>query len=378
MTRRGNGEGSIYKRRDGRWEARLDLGWTSGGRQRKSLYGRTRAEVIAKLARTQRAKEDGLAALDERTTVAGFLERWLEESARPALRPNSFVTYEGLVRNHLAPALGPIRLVRLTPQDVQHLLNQKSADGLAPRTVRNMHRVLHRALEVAARWGLVRRNVSSLADGPRAPRSEERTLSVIEARRLLDIVEGERLEALYAVALATGLRQGEALGLRWSDIDLETGSLAVRRALTRVHGRLQLVEPKTPTSSRTVTLPQMAVRSLRQHRARQAEERLRAGGFWSNEHDLVFTSEGGEPLDARGVRRDFARHVASAGLGRLRFHDLRHSCASLLLAQGVPARVVMETLGHSSIAVTMNVYSHVLPELSREAARSMDAALATS
>lgn len=375
MTRRGGAEGSIYQRGDGRWTASISLGYAAGKRQRKYIYGKTRRDVAEQLTKGLRDTQQGLPVGHARTTVEQFLDHWLEESARPTLRPLTYVTYRGLVRHHLVPALGHVRLDRLTPAQVQTMLNSLSGAGLAPATVRNALRVLHRALEIATRWGLVARNVASLVDGPRMTRDEVVPLSPEEARRLLDAVKGDRLEALYAVALACGLRQGEILGLRWAAVDLEVGTMRVMSALALIDGEYRLVEPKSATSRRGLTLPAIAVEALRRHRALQIEERLHAGSMWTNDLDLVFTRPSGEPLSARGLREVHKKHLEVAGLRTSRFHDLRHSCASLLLAQGVPARVVMELLGHSNIQVTMNVYSHVMPTLSRQAADSMDAAL---
>ena len=195
-----------------------------------------------------------------------------------------------------------------------------------------------------------------------------------QARAFLDAAHGQRLEALYAVALALGLRQGEALALRWVDLDLDAGFVTVRAGLQRVAGRLVLVEPKTPKSRRTIAAPPIVVAALRAHRSRQLQDRLAAGAAWQD-LDFVFCTQTGGPLDSRNVTRDFQRSLAKAGLPHMRFHDLRHSCASLLLAQGVHPRVVMETLGHSQIALTLNTYSHVIPVLQREAADRMEAAL---
>jgi integrase len=235
--------------------------------------------------------------------------------------------------------------------------------------------VLRRALNDALRWGLVARNVATLVTPPRGQRYEVRPLDPVQARRFLDAVRGDRLEALYSVALAVGLRQGEALGLQWDDIDLDSAALHVRHALQRVDGRLQLVEPKTARSRRTVILPATVIDALKAHRSRQVAERLTAGSEWVD-HKLVFCSPMGRPLDASNVTHTFQRHLIRAGLPRQRFHDLRHACASFLLAQGVSPRVVMEVLGHSQITLTLNTYTHVLPSLSREAAERMNALLA--
>jgi len=190
-------------------------------------------------------------------------------------------------------------------------------------------------------------------------------------------MRGHRLEALYTIAITVGLRQGEALGLRWQDVDLDAGSLRVRHSLQRIEGRLQLVEPKTERSRRTVSLPGVVVSALREHRVRQLQERLLAGSRWQ-ESDYVFTSTIGTPLDGVTVTHRFQETLRRLGMPHQRFHDLRHACASLLLAQGVSPRVVMETLGHSQISVTMNVYAHVIPALQRDAADRMDALLTRS
>ena len=226
----------------------------------------------------------------------------------------------------------------------------------------------------ANRWGLVARNVAKLVDPPRQVRHEIQPLSVDEARVLLDAAQTDRLGALYSVALAMGLRQGEALGLRWRDVDLDLGMLQVTYQLQRINGEAKLVEPKTRLSRRSLALPATILLALREHRQRQLEERLLAGRRWV-ESGLVFTSTIGTPLDGTNVTKSFQRLLARAGLPKRRFHDLRHSCATLLLVQNVAPRVVMEVLGHSQISLTMNTYSHVLPTLKREAADQMDALL---
>ena len=227
-------------------------------------------------------------------------------------------------------------------------------------------------LNQAQRWGLVARNSAALVNGPRVERYEIRPFTPEEARTFLANVRGHRLEALYSVALTLGLRQGEALGLRWQDVDLQLGYLRVAKQLQRIEGKLQLVEPKTAKSRRTIVMPPSITAALRAHRELQAAELRRQGGK-RNPLDLIFTRENGGPLDGTVVTHQFHRLLDQAHLDQRRFHDLRHSCATLLLAQGVPARVVMEILGHSQIALTMNTYAHVIPELRRNAADRMEA-----
>jgi integrase len=303
-----------------------------------------------------------------------YLEDWLRDVVRLSVRPKTFVSYRSVVRLHLVPCLGQRPLVELRPADVQAFLNAKAASGLAPRTVAYLRNVLRQALGHAERTELVGRNVARLALPPRVPRREVHPLSPEQARVFLGAIAGDRFEALYLVALGCGLRQGEILGLRWSDLDLEAGTVRVRAALQRVEGRFALVEPKSSTSRRIVALPAIVHAGLLAHRERPALEgpaREVADGF----ADLVFTTTVGTPIDGISVTRRFQRILRRAGLPHQRFHDLRHACASLLLSQGVPARVVMETLGHSQISLTLNTYSHVIPALGRDAAERMDEVL---
>jgi len=364
--RRGSGEGSIYRRKDGRWAASLRL---PGGR-RKTFYGRTRQEVTAKLHQALRAREEGLPLERGRTTVGDWLRRWLEEVARPRLRPSTYRSYADIVRLHLLPSLGNLRLARLSPLEVQALLNRKLEEGLSPRRVQYVHAVLRAALEDAYRFQMVGRNVARLVSPPRAARPEVRPLTLEEARRLLATTRGHRLGALFVVALCTGLRLGELLALKWEDVDMERGALTVRRTLQRVGGELVWGEPKSARARRTVPLPAPALAALREHRRRQLEERLALGEAWQ-ETGLVFTSSIGTPLDPRGVQRLLQRLLQQAGLRHVRFHDLRHTAASFLLALGVHPRMAMETLGHSQVSLTLDTYSHVLPALQREAAERL-------
>jgi integrase len=311
---------------------------------------------------------------DRIPTVAEYLEYWLHQSVKPRVRPLTFAGYSVNVSKHLVPTLGKIRLDRLTPQDVQEMMNRRLTDGFSPKTVAYVHQVLRTALELARRWELIDRNVASLVDPPRRQRPKIRPLAPDKARQFLNSVRGHRLEALFSVALAIGLRQGEALGLRWEDLDMAAGVLRVNHQLQRVDGRLTLVEPKTDRSRRALVIPPSVIEHLHDHERRQLAERLWAGSKWI-ESGLVFTSRLGGPLQARQVIREFHKALKDAGLKRIRFHDLRHSCATLLLVQGVSPRVVMDILGHSEIAITMDTYSHVIPELQREAADKMESLL---
>jgi integrase len=364
---RGANEGTIVKRRDGRWVAAISL----GGRRRKWFYGTTREEVHRKMTAALHAMNTGSLADSRGLTVSDYLNQWLDEVVRPSVRTWTYRGYEVHVRLHINPVVGHMSLERLDPRHVQSMLNQKLKDGMAPKSVRYIRGTLRNALNQAVKWGLVVRNAAALVDGPRVPTYEIQAFTPDEARQFLLAARGDRLEALYSVALTLGLRQGEALGLRWQDVDVRLGYLRVARQLQRFDGVFQLVEPKTARSRRTIVMPPSISKILDEHRTRQTEERAKGGKDW-NEWDLVFTRADGHPLDGTVVTHQFHRFLTNAGLPQRRFHDLRHSCATLLLAQGVSPRVVMEILGHSHIALTMNTYTHVVPELRRDAAQRME------
>lgn len=368
--RRGQGEGSIYLRADGRWCGLLNLGYVNGKRRRKVIYGRTRKEVVEKLTALLREQQQGFPITTERQTVAQFLTRWLEDTVRPKLRPASFRAYEQVARNHLIPALGRYQLTKLTPQHVQTMLRAKEAE-LSATSVQQLRAVLRAALRQAEKWSLVARNVATLVDVPAAVPYAGRVLSIDEARRLLVAARGDPLEALYHVALTLGLRRGEALGLRWQDIDLDGRTLQVAAALQRVNHVLTLVEPKTKQSRRTLPLTPALITVLRAHRTRQLEARLLAGVRWED-YDLVFPTRNGRPMEPSWLVVRFKELLRRADLPPMRFHDLRHSCASFLSAQGVPVRVAMDILGHTNIATTQNIYTHVFDEAKREAADAIE------
>jgi len=257
----------------------------------------------------------------------------------------------------------------------QALINRKLASGLSPRRVQYIHAVLRRALGQAEKWGMVARNVAKLVNAPRVEQTEIKPFTPEEAKDFIRAIQGERLEALYLLAIATGLRQAEILGLSWKDIDLVGAELTVRTTLQRIDGELRFVEPKTARSRRTIALPSILITSLQAHRGRQIGEMLQAGPNWIKS-DLVFTPPSGGPLADQGVRDQFYRILKNSGLRRQRFHDLRHSCASLLIAQGATSREVMEQLGHSTIVMTLNRYAHIFQEAKREMANKMGEVLA--
>jgi integrase len=370
MSKKANGEGSIFQRKsDGRWSASITL--PNG--KRKHYLSNHRDEVAKQLRAALKGQDDGLPIITERQTVAQFLQRWLA-GAKPSIRERTWVRYEQYVRLHLEPKLGKLALTKLSPQQLQNLYADRLEAGLSPTTVHHLHATIHKALEQAVKWGLVGRNVADLVEPPRIARYEIRTLSPDEANLLLDAAQDDRLEALYVLALTTGLREGELLGLRWRDVDLEGAAVEVRGSLQRVPTGFIIAEPKTNKSRRRVGLTDDAIAALRQHRARQSAERLRLGTAWTNEHDLVFTDGSGKPIDAtKFLRTSFAPLLKRAGLPPMRFHDLRHTAATLLLGRGIHPKIVSEMLGHSQVGITLDLYSHVTPTMQREATAAMQA-----
>lgn len=393
MSKSGQYQGNYRERYPGKWEGSVRLGWKDGKRQRVSFYGSTRLEVQRKVADAVRAFQDGGIVKVQRQSVGAFLDRWLEDSAKPTLRARTYASYKQMIDLHLKPGLGHIELSKLTPQDVQKYLNTKSGalqkrqpvqkEGepapepklLSPRTVLYSRAILRRALGQAVKWGMAARNSAALVDPPKMNRKEICPLDADGAKALLSEAKGTPYEALFSVGLAVGLRLGEVLGLRWEDVDLKAGSLRVVNQLQRIDGEYKLVEPKSKKSRRTIPLPKQAIEALKDLRLKQEFQKKPAAGEKWQSWGLVFISELGTPLDERNVRRALYALLEKAKLPRVRFHDLRHTCASLLLAQGVPARVVMEVLGHSQISLTLDTYSHVSSLVMQDAADKMTAAL---
>ena len=379
MAKRGNGEGSISRRKDGIYMARYWVD-TPDGRKRKTIYGKKgekRQDVADRLAEALGNRSKGLVFDADNQKVEEYLERWLNDSVHGSVKPVTFESYKRLVQVHVVPALGRVKLEKLSPAHLQGFYRQKLDAGLSPRTVQYLHVVLHRALKQALRWGLVPRNVSETVDPPRVHRKEISPLSPTQARKLLEAAHGDRLEALYVLAVHCGLRQGELLGLKWEDVDLERGTLQVRRTLTgSKDGQPTFTAPKTSKSRRSVRLTETALEGLRRHLERQLGEIDHAGSLW-RENGLIFATEAGTPLARQNLgRRSFKPLLKRAGLPeKTRFHDLRHTCATLLLIGGVHPKIVQELLGHSSVTITLDTYSHVLPGMGEAAASAMEDAL---
>lgn len=400
-----NGSGGANRRPNGSWSWRIT---TAEGR-RVTAYGKTIAEAKAKCEEKAGLAEKGIDPTASRQRLGPYLDWWLAEIVEPKLAPKTVRIYRETVRLHIIPDLGRVELSKLTAQAVTSLLRKKEREKkfspeqvqelvhardresaltpqarqriqqeleeqtkLSPRTVAMIREVLRGALNVAIKMQMIERNAAALAAPPRQVKADRRTFSPDEARRLLVAVETDRLSTLYRLALTLGMRQAEILGLRWTDVDLEAGTLRVRQSLQRIGRKTIVKEPKTARSRRTLALSPSLVTALTAHRDRQEFERKRAANLWQ-ETGLVFTSSTGSALDPRNLTRDFKRHLAIANLpSELRFYDMRHAAASLLLAEGVPITAVSAMLGHALTSTTLNTYAHVLPGSERITAEAME------
>jgi integrase len=368
MKRRGNGEGHISQRSDGRWEARVRL---RDGR-RKSLYGQTRIEVTRRLKELQRDIDKGIhTPRDERQTFGAYLDSWLV-TKKPEVELSYWTRCDQYVRLHIKPSLGRTPLVKLTAQQLSALYGRKLAEGLASNTVRHVHATIHAALEDALRLDIVARNVASLVRPPKAPHQVMKVYDPDQANQLLEAAKGDRLEAMYVLMLTSACRLGELLGLTWNALDLERGEMQVTSALKEVSSHRSLGTPKTAHSRRSIPLTPVAVASLKRHHTAQLAERLVHGPDW-NPHRLVFCTTTGMPYARSNWRlQHYVRMIRKSGLPYIRPHDLRHTAATLLLLEGVQPLVVSELLGHSSVAFTLATYGHVLNEMRKPARDAME------
>ncbi|MFD9486685.1 tyrosine-type recombinase/integrase [Streptomyces sp. NPDC059991] len=397
---RANGDGTVYQRKDGRWEAAGYVLAVGDTRKRVRVYGTTRKEALAQLTEKTAASNRGVPMVSVQGSLAAFLTYWLENVAVQQLRETTHTRYTACTNQYLIPGLGKKKLAKLAAKDVRTWLNklrtlcQCCARGidarrkpdaqatrrprccaigkccrksLSPLTLAYIHSVLKSALEHAVREEEIPRNVArNVRTGTPRPRRFE-PLTVDEARIFLSAAQGHRLQALFELALRTGLRKGELLGLRWEDLDLDAGTVSIRRTLQRTRtGGLTTLPTKTLSSERRIALPTPCLRSLRAHRDQQAQEREKAGGSWK-ESGQVFTRPDGHPIEPATLTRHFKALLRRTGLRQIRFHDLRHSTATLLLEQGVELIVIKEILGHAHIGVTATVYAHVRLRLQRQA-----------
>jgi len=371
--------GDGFRRRGDAWTTLVDLPRdpVTGKRRQKRITAPTKRACKELALRVLQDAEAGLLSGAERVTVGEYLDRWLA-SVEPNLRPSTFRRYSDLMRQHVVPVVGNVRLIKLAPLDVQRLYASKLEAGLSPSSVHLLHNILHRALKQAMRWGMLSRNVTEAVDAPQPVKPECKTWDAAQTATVLAAAAHDDLEAFWRLALLCGLRRGELLGLQWPDVDLARGTLAVRRTLSRGKGgSWELGAPKTAHGRRSIALPASCVESLRRHRIQQLERRLELGEIWQD-RDFVFTNQTGGPFHVNTLVRRFRALTARAGVPAIRFHDLRHTSATLLLAGGVHPKVVQERLGHADVGITLNRYSHVSPQMQRDAADTLDAMVSTA
>ncbi len=385
-------KGHIRPRGEGSWALILDVGRdpATGRRQQKwhTVRG-TKRDAQREMARLLTELASGSYIEPAKLLVRDYLARWLADYARQNVSAKSFERYAEIVNCHLSPALGQYPIAALKPLHIQNYYSHAlesgrrptrwrkgGLGGLSARTVLHHHRILRQALQQAVRWQLLARNPADAVEPPRPARNEMRVLEEADLGKLLEASRpNATLRLAILLAITTGLRRGEIMALRWRDLDLDAGLLAVRQSLEETKAGLSFKEPKTPKARRAVALPTLAIEGLRRHRAEQARMRLMLGpGYEDN--DLVCCRADGEPLHPHTITQAFIELAAKQKFGfRFRFHDLRHSHATLLLRQGVHPKIVSERLGHSTVGITLDVYSHVLPGMQEEAARKVDAAL---
>lgn len=373
--------GSIRETSPGRFLVQASGGFDefTGRRRRVTRRVRgSRADAERALTRLLAELDAGTWADPGRVTLGRYLEeRWLPHMST-RLRASTWERYRSLVRHHVIPRIGRVPLGKLRPAHVQAVVDGMLAAGQSRASALQAYRVLAEALRHAVRWQLLAQNPAA---GASPPRPERRELVVLEASQIRALLEQARQTPWYVpllLAAACGLRRGEALGLRWRDVELEERKIRVTATLQRVAGELRFEQPKTDRARRTVALPPFTASELRRHRREQAERRLLIGSAW-RDHDLVADRGDGGPLDPESFTHAFARLARQAGLpAGVRLHDLRHAYATELLRAGVHPKVVSEALGHASPAFTMTVYQHVLPSMGEQAAAAIEAALGGS
>ena len=366
MAKRGNNEGSVQQLPSGSWRAQISVNGFRLGHTEK-----TRAKVNAWLRKTQSEIEAGLNCDYAQFSYEDFLDSWLT-SIKPSLRSGTWYQYDMTCRRHILPYLGKHKLINLKPEHIQNLINNKLQSGTGVRTIEVIHTIIHNSLNHAIKLGAITRNPTNATTVPRQKIHEMKIFNEIEVSTFLNHTQGTRYESMYHLAIATGLRQSELLGLKWSDLDWEKKSLNVQRQLKRKHKKGDYFEsPKTRNGRRSITLGTKTIQKLREQLKRQIEERDRVGIQWQ-ENDLIFPSTVGTPMGQNNLFRSFKALLRTVGLPEIRFHDLRHTAASLMLMYGVSPIIVAKRLGHSKVSMTLDVYGHLIPEMQNKAAELID------
>jgi integrase len=356
--RRSKGEGTIYQNSKGLWVAQVTL--PNG--KRKVKYSKTQKVVKDWLLGQRKAVEEGNWVDNDRLNISSFLDRYMEDVAAHTLRPKTIESYDYLIRLHIKPEIGNLKLTALRPDHLQNLYSKKLNQGLSKRTVHYVHAVVHKALHQAMKWGLVSKNVADLADPPAVKRQTPKTLTLEQIKQLLAILKNDRLYPLYTLAVGCGLREGELLGLYWEDVDFFSGTLHIQRSVQQLKNKgLYITEPKSEKSKRTIAVPGFALDILWDYKEK-----------YGKVSGLVFSTSNSTPFSPRNLIRHYKSALVKANLPDLPFHSLRHSFASIQLLAGTNPKIVQEALGHSQISLTLDTYSHVIPSLQKEAAEKMN------
>ncbi len=372
MAKRGNQEGTIYKRANGKWRAQISL---NGGRL--SFTAGSRAEAQDWLRATRNQIENGLTFKGSNLSFGEFLNDWLL-STKPRLTEHTWRTYGQLTEDYIKPVLGLVRLRDLNPSSIQRFYNKKIADGVSLRTTEKTHTVIHAALNTALKLGLIGRNPDDATQPPKPPRKEMKFLNADQVKKLLETARNtqDRNFTICYLAVSTGMREGELLALKWEDVNLHQGILNVKFSLKRMPGGgLKLLQPKTRSSVRSIKLGKEAVQVLLSQQTLSKEEKNKAGRLWQD-LGFVFPSTVGTPMDPTNLLKSFRKLLRKADLPAIRFHDLRHTAASLMLNNGVDVLVASSRLGHAKPSITLDVYGHLIPDMQIRAATIVEELLA--
>lgn len=365
-----------YVMKDGKFYARVTYTDSLGKRRQIWRQAENKTDARNKADEIRRQLQTGSQSFEYRGTLDSYLDKWLESKAHK-ISSRTLEDYKGLLRLHIRPALGTKKLSAIRPLQIQEMVNALIAKGLSPRTVRYTHAVLSRSLNQAVKWGLITKNPAPLVELPKQTRKEMRVLDQDQAKRFLAQASQDRFSLAFHLAVITGMRPEEYLALQWPDIDLQKNTLTVQRTLVweRWTNKWYFGEPKTARSRRTIPIPAGLTKSLATLKAQQGERRLQLGEQYQN-NNLVFASKVGTPVSIRNFeRRHFKPILKQADLPDIRLYDLRHTCATLLLLAGENPKVVSERLGHASIVLTLDTYSHVLPNMQKDATDKLEALL---
>ncbi|MDY3984744.1 tyrosine-type recombinase/integrase [Dysosmobacter sp.] len=375
-TRAAQGAGSIRQRTDGTWEARITIGTNpgTGKPDRKSVYGKTQAEVRKKMTAIQRAVDNGTYQAPDKTTVSESLDEWMKTFCAVKVKPLTYSSYEVAIKNHIKPSIGALKMQAVKGVHVQKLYNGMTAAGSSAKTVKNVAAILHKAFSVAQKQGMIQVNPCDAAELPKATQKEIKPLTDAEIPLFLKAIDGHPMENAYALCLFAGLREGECLGLSWSQVDFEARRITISQQLQheKKKGAAYYIAPGTKSGKpRQIEPPEIAFQYLRAERKRQAENRLAAGELWSNPDNLVFTDEMGGHLAISTFYKTFKRIAASIGRPDARPHDLRHTAATVAIASGADIKSVQDLLGHATASFTLNVYAHSSDQMKKDTAARM-------